>query len=88
MDVAGFAARDGDVVFGYEGGLAKGGPELEVCVFGERVEVGADGASEEVGVLRDDGEAGAEVLETDLGNVLVVDYDGACAGCGVSMVLV
>ena len=87
VDVAGFAARDGDFVFGYEGGFAEGGPELEVCVFGEGVEVGADGAFEEVGVLGDDGEAGAEVLETDLGDVLVVNYDGACGGCEVSMML-
>lgn len=68
--------------------MAEGGPELEVCVLGEGVEVGADGAFEEGGVLGDDGEAGAEVLETDVGDVLVVDYYRACAGCGVSMVFV
>ena len=57
--------------------MAEGGPELEVCVLGKGVEVGADGAFEEGGVLGDDGEAGAEVLETDVGDVLVVDYNGA-----------
>lgn len=70
---------EGEVV-GDEGGLAEGGPEFQVGVLGEGVEVGADGAVEEGGVLGDDGEAGAEVLQADAGDVLVVDYYGACGG--------
>ena len=62
--------------------MAEGGPELEVGVLGEGVEVGANGAFEEVGVLRDDGEAGAEILEADLRDILVVDDYGACAEIG------
>ena len=80
VDVAGFAGGDGDVVFRNEGGLAEGRPEFQVCVLGERVEVGADSAFEEVGVLGDDCEAGAEVLEADAGDVLVINYYGACSG--------
>lgn len=56
--------------------VAQGG----VGVVVEGVEVGADGAREEDGVLRDDGEARAQVVQVDLGNVLPVDVDAAGAG--------
>ncbi len=56
-------------------GVAEGGVGLVV----EGVEVGADGAGEEDGILWDDGEAGAEVVELDLGDVDAVDVDAAGA---------
>ncbi len=58
-----------------EVGLAERGPELEVGVFVEGVEVGADRASEEGGVLRDDGQTGSQVVESDGGDVDAIDTD-------------
>lgn len=51
--------------------------ELCVVVFVERVEVSADGTREEDGVLWDDGDAGAEVMETEGRDVEAVDKDAA-----------
>jgi hypothetical protein len=84
----GFAWVEAEVGFG-DGGAGVGGDEMDalegfaellVGEFVEGVEVGADGAGEEDGVLRDDGEAGAEVVEFDGGDVDAVDDDTACSG--------
>jgi hypothetical protein len=40
-------------------------------------EVGTDGTREESGLLRDDGEGGAEVPQSKLADVFAVDQDGA-----------
>ena len=56
------------------------GLQLGVAVAVEGVEVGAHGAGEEDGVLRDDGKAGAEVVELDGCYVEAVDEDAAVRG--------
>ena len=62
---------------GDEIGLAERGPELEVRVLVEGVEVRSDGAFEQRGVLGDDGELGPEVVESNLADVNAVDDNGA-----------
>ncbi|GKT41748.1 uncharacterized protein ColSpa_01929 [Colletotrichum spaethianum] len=54
--------------------------EIGVGLVVKGVKVGAHGAGEEDGVLRDDGEAGAQLVELDLGDVEAVDVDASRAG--------
>lgn len=58
-------------------GLAQGGPQRQVGVLVEGVEVGAHRALEQRRVLRDDGEARAQVAEANGGYVDAVNGDGA-----------
>ena len=58
----------------------EGVAELGVGVLVEGVEIAAHGAGEEHGVLRDDGETAAEVVQVDLGDIDAVDEDLAFAG--------
>mmetsp|Transcript_37539 Transcript_37539/g.93318 ORF Transcript_37539/g.93318 Transcript_37539/m.93318 type:complete len:244 (-) Transcript_37539:735-1466(-) len=57
-------------------------PQLRFFPLIERVEVGAHGAREEDGVLRDDGEARAQRAEGQRGGVDAVDLDHAAADVG------
>ena len=50
-------------------GHAQGPPDLLVAVLPEGVEVGAETAGEDDGVLRDDGDGGPELGERYSGNV-------------------
>ena len=58
----------------------EGVAELGIGVLVESIEIRADGAGKENGVLGDDGETAAEVVEVDLGDVDAVDKDLAFAG--------
>lgn len=51
-------------------GLAQSVPQGEILMLVEGIQVAADGAAEESGVLRDDGEAGAQVVQADGGSTL------------------
>lgn len=63
-------------------GLAQSGPQRQVAVLIEGVEVGADGAAEQRRVLGDDAEAGAQVREADGRDVQAVDRDAAAGELG------
>src|SRR5271155_148444 len=49
---------------------------MGVIVLTERIEIGANSALEEDGVLRDDSECGTQIMKTDLTNVDTVDGNG------------
>ena len=50
-------------------------PECFVAVFAAGIEVSAEGTLDDGGVLRNDGEVGAKVIETEAGGVDFVDGD-------------
>ena len=63
-----------------EMGLLQRGPHLLVRVVAEGVEVHPEGAGEEDGVLRDDGELAAEVVQPELRDGPPVYLDAALRG--------
>ncbi len=67
-------SRAGDEVDALEGVA-----ELDIGVLVESVEVAADGAGEQDGVLRDDGQSAAEIVQFHRRDVEAVDADGARA---------
>lgn len=54
--------------------------QLLVGVLVKRIQVGADGTREQDGILGNDGQARAQAVKTDLGNVDTINGDGARAG--------
>ena len=76
MDAARYSAAIGQLdVCTNEIGLPKRGPQLHVGMLVEGVEVGTDSTLEKGRVLRDDGKAGAQVLEDDGRDVGAIDGD-------------
>ena len=61
-------------------GVFEGVPECFVAVFATWVEVAAECALDDGGVLRNDGEVGAKIVEAEAGGVDFVDGDVAGGG--------
>lgn len=63
-----------------ESGSLKGAVQVLVSVLLKRVKVLANGACEETGVLQNDGDFRAEVVEAQLRNVAAVEHDFSVSG--------
>ena len=60
--------------------MLQGRPDLPVRVAAHRVEVQSEGPGEQDGVLGDDRDPGPELAQPQVGDVHLVDLDGAAGG--------
>ena len=65
---------------GAEVGVVEGAPDVPVAVRGKGVQVHPHRAGEEDGILRDDGDSGAELPQPQEPDVLAVDVNGTACG--------